>query len=430
MGSVGSSCCDGVERRCHAWSALVSAPTRTTATWSPSCSTVSGDGVDVVVTDELHVVRLQQLVDRARRRVERDLLVVDRERAADAGAVHDRRAGGEATGVVAHRGELAELQLLRQLVGAGLDGAHGAHGAVDVDGDRERAQHVDVEAVVQRAGRGAGTTTSPGPSCTCAAASRAPTESASVRTCWRVPSTTSVTSEPDGAVACWTIQAPPSAVSTTRTATPSTRGAGRKRVRRRRRGGVPAGGPSSSRSVTGRELLGAGERQPGGGVVGLGPGRRRRRARLGHREGVGHDGLGLGHDRGLVLGVGVEERVDRREVVDVVGSGSHAAASCGLGPRGRRRHQPLRCRFESISSMAVRSIGACGADATCRRADTRSTAARADRARGTTSTRRAVRRARATVRSRARRARATADVAVMGSLVPPAHGREDAAAAR
>src|SRR6478672_13604863 len=46
------------------------------------------------------------------------------------------------------------------------------------------------------------------------------------------------------------IQAPPRAVRTTITATPRTRGAGRKRWRRRRRGTVPVGGPSSRRSVT------------------------------------------------------------------------------------------------------------------------------------------------------------------------------------
>ncbi len=88
-----------------------------------------------------------------------------------------------------------------------------------------------------------------------------------------------------------------------------------------------------------RELLGAGEREPGGGVVGFGPGRRRRRARLGHREGVGHQRLGLGHHRGLVLGVGVEELVGRREVVEVVGEREPGGRVVGLGPRGRGRHR-------------------------------------------------------------------------------------------
>ena len=89
-----------------------------------------------------------------------------------------------------------------------------------------------------------------------------------------------------------------------------------------------------------RELLGAGERQPGGGVVGFGPGRRRRRARLGHRQ----QRLRLGHHRGLVLGVGLEELVGRREVVEVVGEREPGGRVVGLGPRGRGRHRGFEGR--------------------------------------------------------------------------------------
>ena len=75
--------------------------------------------------------------------------------------------------------------------------------------------------------------------------------------------------------------------------------------------------------------------------MGLGPGRRRRRAGLGHRQVVGGHGLGLGDDRGLVLGVGVEQRVHRREVVDVVRQGQPRGGVVRFGPRGRRRDRGL-----------------------------------------------------------------------------------------
>ena len=66
-------------------------------------------------------------------------------------------------------------------------------------------------------------------------------------------------------------------------------------------------------------MLGSGK--PGGGVVGLGPGGRGRGTGLGRSEGIGGDGLGFGDHCRLVLGVGVEQRVDGVQDVDVVGQG-------------------------------------------------------------------------------------------------------------
>ena len=90
-----------------------------------------------------------------------------------------------------------------------------------------------------------------------------------------------------------------------------------------------------------RELLGAGEGQPGGGVVRFGPGRRRRGARRGHRQGVGQQRLRLGHHRSLVLRVRVEQLVDRWEVVEIVGEREPGGRVVRLGPGGRRRHRGL-----------------------------------------------------------------------------------------
>ena len=226
MGSVGSSCCTVSK-------SIVARGLRRLGADAHDRDLVAvvqhgvGRRGHVVVADQLHVVRLQQLVDRARRRVEGDLLVVDGERAADPRAVHDGRAGREATGIVAHRGELAELQLLGQLVGAGLDRAHGAHGAVDVDGDGERAQHVDVEAVVQRARRGRDDDVAGAELHVRGGEQRADGVGVGAHLLAGAVDDQRDLASPTGAVACWTIQAPPSAVSTTMTATPSTRGAGR-----------------------------------------------------------------------------------------------------------------------------------------------------------------------------------------------------------
>ena len=105
-------------------------------------------------------------------------------------------------------------------------------------------------------------------------------------------------------------------------------------MRRRRRDVVPAGGPSSSE---------VGDR---GSSSGLGTGSQVAASCGSARAGDGAalasatarasatERLGLGHHRGLVLGVGVEQLVERREVVEVAGSGSQAAASCGSARAG------------------------------------------------------------------------------------------------
>ena len=148
-----------------------------------------------------------------------------------------------------------------------------------------------------------------------------------------------------------------------------------------------------------RERLRAGERQPGGGVVGLGPRRRRCRARPRPRPGRRHDRLGLGDDRRLDLGVGVEQRFDRRQVVDVGGQRQPGGRVVGLG-RGRATvRPPLRARRGRRCRRGRRP-------ASPPRATSRSRAARAGPGRGATPPGRAARRARATGRSCARRARA------------------------
>src|SRR5206468_3610901 len=90
------------------------------------------------------------------------------------------------------------------------------------------------------------------------------------------------------------------------------------------------------------QLVDAGQGEPGGGVVRLCPGGRRGGRRLGRRQRVGHHGFGLGDDLRLHLGVRVEQRVDGRQLVDVVGQRQPGGGVVRLGARRRRRDH----RFE------------------------------------------------------------------------------------
>ncbi len=90
------------------------------------------------------------------------------------------------------------------------------------------------------------------------------------------------------------------------------------------------------------ELVDAREGQPGRGIVRLGARRRRCRRGLGGREGVSDDRFGFGDDRGLHLGVRVEQRVHRGELVDVVGEREPRRRIVRFGSRGRRRDHGLQ----------------------------------------------------------------------------------------
>ena len=118
-------------------------------------------------------------------------------------------------------------------------------------------------------------------------------------------------------------------------------GGGAVPVRRLRgRAGAPAeaspGRASGLSSGTGdnSSMLGSGSQADG--VVGLGPGGRRRDGRLSGGEGARHHGLGLGHHGGLDLGGGVEQLADRRELVEIVGERQPGGRVVRLGTRRRR----------------------------------------------------------------------------------------------
>ena len=78
------------------------------------------------------------------------------------------------------------------------------------------------------------------------------------------------------------------------------------------------------------ERVHVGQRQPRGGIVRLGTCGRRRDRGLHRDERVVHDRFGLGDDRGLDVGIGLEQVFDAAGArAGRSGSGSHAAASCG-----------------------------------------------------------------------------------------------------
>ena len=292
----------------------------------------------VVVADQLHVVRLQQLVDRARRRVERDLLVVDGERPGDARAVddawHRRR---DDRGRCAPRSSLFSLSCAASL-SALVSTVRTVRTFPSMSTVTGNARSTSTWMPSWSALLDDGTTTSPR-----GEAHVRGGEQGADRVGVGVDLLAgAVDHEGDvGARRGGGLLDDPGAAQGGEHhhhGHPEDPGGGEEAV-----APAAAGHGAGRRALLEevgdrRELLQGGQGEPGGGVVGLGPGRRRRRAGLDRRQVVGRHRLGLGDDRGRVLGVGVEQRVHR------AGGRRRRAAGATTQPRRAVRPAPATAR--------------------------------------------------------------------------------------